>query len=197
MNQSLTILVLPLDAWGHINPCIGIGQKLLRRGHRVVFAIEKLFEGKLIKYGFEEIVYSLNNKCMPENEQNWDAYSHKATIFTQASNYDKLKFFLYHVVMPKKLEFDSMYNQIEAKVKPDVLLVDNFLVSPSIIKNLPWINIFSSNLITHCDHEQLPPGGSGQFLIISFLCLINLKIFKVFHPMIKPIGINLENRELK
>ena len=161
MNRSLTILLLPFDGWGHIYPCIGIGQKLLRRGHRVVFAIEKSFEGQLIKYGFKEIIYSLNNKCTPENERKWDEFAQKALTLTQASNYEKMKSFLCGIVIKKKLEFDSMYNQIEAKVQPDVLLVDNFLISPSIIKNIPWINIVSSNLITHCDHEEIPPGGSG------------------------------------
>lgn len=43
-----------MDSHGHVNSCIGVGQVLLARGHRVVFAIDAAWKGKLAKYGFEE-----------------------------------------------------------------------------------------------------------------------------------------------
>ncbi len=46
-EKSLTILFAPLDGWGHINACIGLAEVLLNRGHRVVFAIDISFKGKL------------------------------------------------------------------------------------------------------------------------------------------------------
>lgn len=49
-----TILFSPMDSHGHVNSCIGVGQVLLARGHRVVFAIDAAWKGKLAKYGFEE-----------------------------------------------------------------------------------------------------------------------------------------------
>ena len=38
MAEKLTVLFLPESAYGPTNQCIGLGHKLLQRGHRVVFA---------------------------------------------------------------------------------------------------------------------------------------------------------------
>ena len=45
--MSLTILFMPESAYGPTNNCIGIGDVLRRRGHRVVFAAEASWAGKL------------------------------------------------------------------------------------------------------------------------------------------------------
>jgi UDP:flavonoid glycosyltransferase YjiC (YdhE family) len=46
--------VLPRGAYGPTNNCVGIGDVLRRRGHRVVFIIEESFAGTLEAQGFEE-----------------------------------------------------------------------------------------------------------------------------------------------
>ena len=40
MAQPLTVLFMPESAYGPTNNCIGIGDVLRRRGHRVAFAAE-------------------------------------------------------------------------------------------------------------------------------------------------------------
>ena len=40
MPSPLTILFMPESAYGPTNNCVGIGKRLLDRGHRVVFAAE-------------------------------------------------------------------------------------------------------------------------------------------------------------
>ncbi len=45
--RPLTILFMPESAYGPTNNCIGIGDVLRRRGHRVVFAAEASWQGKL------------------------------------------------------------------------------------------------------------------------------------------------------
>src|SRR5207253_10904009 len=49
-----TILFFPEGAFGPTNNCVGIGDVLRRRGHRVVFVVEESFTGTLEAKGFEE-----------------------------------------------------------------------------------------------------------------------------------------------
>ena len=57
--MSLTILFMPESAYGPTNNCIGIGDMLRSRGHRVVFAAEASWKGKLEALGFEEDLVDL------------------------------------------------------------------------------------------------------------------------------------------
>ncbi len=57
--RELTILFMPESAYGPTNNCIGIGDLLRRRGHRVVFAAEASWRGKLAPLGFTEDLVDL------------------------------------------------------------------------------------------------------------------------------------------
>src|ERR1700747_793421 len=58
--RPLTILFMPESAYGPTNNCIGIGDVLRRRGHRVVFAAEASWKGRLEPLGFEEDLVDLS-----------------------------------------------------------------------------------------------------------------------------------------
>jgi len=49
-----TIAFFPEGAYGPTNNCVGIGNVLRARGHRVVFIVEESFAGTLEAQGFEE-----------------------------------------------------------------------------------------------------------------------------------------------
>ena len=49
-----TIAFFPEGAYGPTNNCVGIGDVLRGRGHRVVFIVEESFAGALEAQGFEE-----------------------------------------------------------------------------------------------------------------------------------------------
>ncbi len=57
--RELTILFMPESAYGPTNNCIGIGDLLRWRGHRVVFAAEASWRGKLAPMGFTEDLVDL------------------------------------------------------------------------------------------------------------------------------------------
>ena len=59
MTSVRTFLFMPESAYGPTNNCIGIGNVLRERGHRVVFAAEASWEGKLEALGFEEDLVDL------------------------------------------------------------------------------------------------------------------------------------------
>ena len=59
MSQPKTILFMPESAYGPTNNCIGIGDILRQRGHKVVFAAEASWKGKLETLGFVEDLVDL------------------------------------------------------------------------------------------------------------------------------------------
>ena len=59
IGSPLTILFMPESAYGPTNNCIGIGDVLRRRGHRIVFAAEASWKGRLEPLGFEEDLVNL------------------------------------------------------------------------------------------------------------------------------------------
>src|SRR6266705_5785308 len=58
-ERPLTVLFMPESAYGPTNNCIGIGHVLQGRGHRVVFAAEASWKGRLKPLGFEEDLVDL------------------------------------------------------------------------------------------------------------------------------------------
>ena len=52
-NKRLTILFVPMNLLGHLNPMIGFAQNFISK-HRVVFAVSQKLKGQLKQYGFEE-----------------------------------------------------------------------------------------------------------------------------------------------
>ena len=59
MSAGRTIVFFPEGAFGPTNNCVGIGQVLRERGHRVVFVVEESFKGTLEARGFEEALMRL------------------------------------------------------------------------------------------------------------------------------------------
>src|SRR5438094_3620642 len=53
-EETSTVVFFPEGAFGPTNNCVGIGDVLRRRGHRVVFIVEESFAGTLEAQGFEE-----------------------------------------------------------------------------------------------------------------------------------------------
>jgi hypothetical protein len=68
-RSPLTILFMPESAYGPTNNCIGIGNVLRQRGHRVVFAAEASWKGRLEPLGFEEDLVDLASAAEAGDEQ--------------------------------------------------------------------------------------------------------------------------------
>ena len=72
-ERPLTVLFMPESAYGPTNQCVGIGDVLLRRGHRVVFAAEASWKGRLAPLGFEEDLVDLAPPAAPVEGEEPDA----------------------------------------------------------------------------------------------------------------------------
>jgi UDP:flavonoid glycosyltransferase YjiC (YdhE family) len=59
VSDRRTVVFFPEGAFGPTNNCVGIGDVLRSRGHRVVFVVEESFAGTLEARGFEEATMRL------------------------------------------------------------------------------------------------------------------------------------------
>ncbi|WP_204358691.1 glycosyltransferase [Streptosporangium sp. 'caverna'] len=164
--MSLTILFMPESAYGPTNNCIGIGDILRRRGHRVVFAAESSWKGKLEALGFEEDLVDL----APPSEEEQDAGQFwKDFIRDTAPEYRKSTQVQLETVT--KPIWDALIDgvkycepQLKAiieRVQPDVIVEDNVITFPALLTaGKPFVRIVSCNPL-EVRGEDVAPVFSG------------------------------------
>lgn len=162
----LSIMFVTVDAVGHVNACIGLGERLRDRGHKIIFAVPKTWKGKLVGYGFvEEILEDPESEKFKNPGEMTTNFLLTSGILSGASSLEKLK-------KLKELNFEIVESTINMepslraaidRQKPDLFIVDHFVGSPSIIySDKPWVYLFSGNPLYVIEHEKTPPGGSGE-----------------------------------
>ncbi|MET8866224.1 glycosyltransferase [Nonomuraea sp. NPDC004580] len=136
--MSLTFLFMPESAYGPTNNSIGIGDILRKRGHRVVFAAEASWKGKLEALGFEEDLVDL---APPSEEEQDPGQFWKDFIRDTAPEYRKsTREQLETVTKPIWAELidgakycEPQLKAIIERVNPDVIIEDNVLTFPALI----------------------------------------------------------------
>ncbi len=151
--SQLTVLFMPESAYGPTNNCIGIGDVLRRRGHRVVFAAEASWRGKLTALGFEEDLVDLAPP--PENSEEQDAGQFwKDFIRDTAPEFRKPTIEQLDTwVKPVWVELinGARYCQprlleIIDRVRPDIIVEDNVVAFPALnTAGVPFVRIVSCN----------------------------------------------------
>ena len=63
-SRSLTILFFPFAGAGPTNQCIGMGDELRRRGHRVIIITDSTWKDKIAALDLEVYIVDLNE--MPQ-----------------------------------------------------------------------------------------------------------------------------------
>ncbi|HEY3726807.1 MAG TPA: nucleotide disphospho-sugar-binding domain-containing protein [Solirubrobacteraceae bacterium] len=161
-----TIVFFPEGAFGPTNNCVGIGDVLRRRGHRVVFVIEKSFAGALEAKGFEERLMRLAPAPLEPEEpgQFWkDFIRDTAPVFRQ-STYEQLGSFIaptWQALLDGARYVDRRLTEIFDELEPDAIVEDNVCAFPAIAASgRPWVRIVSCNPLELKD-PRLPPPFSG------------------------------------
>jgi UDP:flavonoid glycosyltransferase YjiC (YdhE family) len=168
MNKSLKILFIPIDAIGHVNACIGIAEVLKEKGHKIIFAINESWNGKLVKYGFEEELLKES-----ERDSNEDPAKHWANIFISGGTFMPLtalekavniKKNLYPIFIKQNISSDVIFEEIIERFKPDVIILDQVFCIASVINSgIPWVLSCSFNPLMFIDDNRTPPPHSGRF----------------------------------
>jgi UDP:flavonoid glycosyltransferase YjiC (YdhE family) len=162
-----TIAFFPEGAYGPTNNCVGIGDVLRGRGHRVVFIIEESFAGALEAQGFEERLMRLGPP--PETSevpgQFWkDFVKENAPVFRRPT-IEQVEGFMaptFQALADGSKYVDARLTEILDELRPGAVVEDNVIAFPALpAGDTPWARIVSCNPLELPDAE-LPPPYSGH-----------------------------------
>ncbi len=159
----LTIVFFPEGAYGPTNNCVGIGDVLRRRGHRVLFIVEESFSGTLAAKGFEEASMRLGPAPEVEEEpgQFWKDFIRETAPVFRRPTIEQLEGFVqptWQALVDGSRYVEPRLREILAAVDPDVVVEDNVVGFPVLdASGRPWVRIVSCNPCELKDPEVPPP----------------------------------------
>lgn len=168
MSDPLTFLFMPESAYGPTNNCIGIGDVLRRRGHRVVFAAEASWEGRLAALGFEEDLVHLSEPAADASAadpgQFWKEFIRDTAPAFRSTTTEQLA----TVTEPIWRELadgarfcEPALREIVARSGADVVVEDNVICFPALMTaGVPFVRIMSCNPL-EMKGPRIPPVFSG------------------------------------
>ena len=164
MDKKLTILFCPMNALGHLHPLIGFGQLLIPK-HRVIFAVSQKSKGQLVKYGFEEQVYEVDDPFMNMDKDMFKKFNEEKDVFKEMSPIERFKDLVKEELFLKMAKVTNPHvKEIVDRIKPDLVIVDSMFILPGAIKDYPWISLFTPNPNAFLFDERAPPFGFGKLI---------------------------------
>lgn len=173
-QKKLKILFHCPDAYGHINPCIGVAKQLQGRGHDIVFIIKPSFVGKLKEYHFKEEILQLkemNENGKDDNSKNNDLEKKESFHLKKLMNlgmYDDIPFFkkvenfiLSEPTLLKEKYLNDQISEIIQRNKPDVIVIAFMQFPAFMTAGCPWVNLMPANPLMAYFDERAPPSCSG------------------------------------
>jgi MGT family glycosyltransferase len=169
MAQPLTVLFMPESAFGPTNNCIGIGDVLRRRGHRVVFAAEASWQGRLEPLGFVEDLVDLAPPPPPDAPaqdagQFWKDFIRDTAPEFRKPTVQQLATFMqptWQALIDGAQYCEPQLREIIARSAPDVIVEDNVVSFPALqTAGKPFVRIVSCNPL-EIRGPDIPPPYSG------------------------------------
>jgi MGT family glycosyltransferase len=166
VTDARTIVFFPEGAFGPTNNCVGIGNVLRDRGHRVVFIVEESFAGTLQAKGFEERLMRLGPPPeVPEVPgQFWIDFIRDTAPVFRKSTLDQLGEFMaptWQALIDGSKYVNPRLAEIFDELAPDVIVEDNVVAFPAIsASGRPWVRIVSCNPMEMKD-PAIAPFSSG------------------------------------
>ena len=166
--MSKTFIFFPEGAFGPTNNCVGIGDVLRKRGHRVVFIIEESFAGTLEEKGFEERLMRLQPSSGEEADEDpgqfWKDFIRDTSPVFRRPTIEQLEGFIaptFGALIDGAKHVDERLVEIIGEVEPDVIIEDNVVAFPALpASGRPWVRIVSCNP-TEVRDPEVPPPFSG------------------------------------
>jgi MGT family glycosyltransferase len=165
-ERQLTVLFMPESAFGPTNNCIGIADLLRQRGHRVVFAAEASWKGRLSPLGFEEMLVDLTPPAEEEQEPGafWKQFIKDTAPEFRKPTIDQLETLtkpIWEELIAGAKYCEPQLREIIKNADPDVIVEDNVLIFPALVTaGKPFVRIVSCNPL-EVPGENIPPVFSG------------------------------------
>jgi MGT family glycosyltransferase len=167
-HDALTVLFMPESAYGPTNQCIGLGKVLLDRGHRVVFAAERSWAGRLAPYGFVEDLVDLAPSDPDAGDeaagQFWIDFINQTAPEFAKPTVEQLATFVqptYQALIDGATYCEPQLREIIARQRPDVVVEDNVVSFPALMTSgAAFVRIVSCNPL-EVRGEGIAPVFSG------------------------------------
>jgi MGT family glycosyltransferase len=168
----LTVLFMPESAYGPTNNCAGIGDLLRGRGHRVVFAAESSWRGRLAPLGFEEALVDLTppptDSVAKGAEQDaglfWKEFIRDTAPEFRKPTIEQLATFIrptFEALLDGARYCEPRLRELLADVVPDVVVEDNVVAFPALLTaGAPFVRIVSCNPL-EVPGSDVAPAFSG------------------------------------
>lgn len=162
-----TVLFMPESAYGPTNNCIGIADVLRRRGHRIVFAAESSWKGKLSPLGFEEALVDLapaEDSGGADPGQFWKDFIRDTAPEFRKPTVEQLETFVqptWQALIDGARFCEPQLREVLAASRPDVVVQDNVVSFPALLTcGAPYVRVVSCNPLEVRD-PGIPPPYSG------------------------------------
>jgi MGT family glycosyltransferase len=176
-----TFLFMPESAYGPTNNCIGIGNLLRQRGHKVVFAAEASWAGRLEPLGFVEDLVDLAAPPPPPPPpppdaadaadapaqaagQFWTDFIRDTKPVFRTSTFDQLSGFVqptWQALIDGAMYCEPQLKDIIGRQRPDVIVEDNVNCFPALTTaGVPFVRIVSCQPL-EMKGPGIPPTYSG------------------------------------
>jgi len=164
--MTKTFAFFPEAAFGPALNSVGIAQAVERMGHKAVFLSDPGFVEVYEGYGFEAHPVALSEPMPPEQMAKfWEEFinghipNFRKKPIDQIDNYVKE---CWEAIVDSSKWAEKDLPGVLAKVKPDVISVDNVVLFPAIKQyGVPWVRIISCSE-NEIEDEAIPPHLSGM-----------------------------------
>ncbi|HTY27070.1 MAG TPA: nucleotide disphospho-sugar-binding domain-containing protein [Mycobacterium sp.] len=167
-SRALTIMFWPESAYGPTNQCIGLAAILRDRGHRIVFAAESSWAGKLAPFGFVEELVDLAEPAQGAADEDpgkfWTDFIAETAPEFRKPTVEQLESFIlptYQALIDGAKYCEPRLRAIIAEHKPDVIVEDNVVLFPALVTSgAPFVRIVSCSPL-EVSGPNVPPPFSG------------------------------------
>jgi MGT family glycosyltransferase len=167
-SKALTIMFWPESAYGPTNQCIGLATILRDRGHRIVFAAESSWAGKLAPFGFVEELVDLAEPAEGAADEDpgkfWTDFIAETAPEFRKPTIAQLETFIqptYQALIDGAKHCEPRLLAIVAEHRPDVIVEDNVVLFPALVSaGAPFVRIVSCSPL-EVPGPDVPPPFSG------------------------------------
>ncbi len=167
-SEALTIMFWPESAYGPTNQCIGLAAILQDRGHRIVFAAESSWAGKLAPFGFVEELVDLAEPGDSAADEDpgvfWTNFIAETAPEFRKPTLQQLETFIqptYQALIDGAKYCEPRLRAIVAEHRPDVIVEDNVVLFPALVSGgAPFVRIVSCSPL-EVSGPGVPPPFSG------------------------------------
>ena len=167
-QKPLTIMFWPESAYGPTNQCIGLASILRDRGHRIVFAAESSWAGRIAPFGFVEELVDLAAPAEGAADEDagafWTQFIAETAPEFRKPTVEQLSTFIqptYKALIDGARYCEPRLRDIIAEHRPDVIVEDNVVLFPALVTaGVPFVRVVSCSPL-EIPGPDVPPPFSG------------------------------------